>query len=416
MKKPTILLINPGPPRKRSLLEDFCCLPVTLFVLADPGERWVESLIPPGHIKFCNVTNGTAVIQAATEFETHFDGAGTYYEPSVLSAAYLCRQFGLRGPSPDAVERSSISKANMRQALRRVGLAVPDFAVFSSLEDLPVRADEIGYPCVLKPAAGADSQSVRKIETRSDAVALSRQETGLRRFRETSYWAEHDPRWMVERYLAGVLFSIDGYISDGCVVFIGATETELGPEPFFNIEANWIPPRLPEPALDETRAQTTRIVHALGLDNAAFHAEFRLTASGPRLVEIAARFAGGVMHQGYRAAYGIDPAEILVELWLGHPVVRSDAFETVRFVLQKGVFPREEGILQVIENIDEACEMPELFEFVQVARVGEPLLVYPQASVPIYFYGMAADNHGTLLSASRHFERMITWKTVSTTS
>lgn len=412
MSQPCLLLINPGPFRKRPLLEAFSRLPVTLYVLAAPEQRWVEELVVPERVAFCNVMDGTTVVRMAVEFSTCFDGAGTYYEPSVLSAAYACKQMGLRGPSLEAVKCSSISKVNMRLALQRSGIATPQFAYFSDIQELSARAEEIGYPCVLKPASGADSQSVRKIESRRDAFAIIKQGADLEHFRKTAYWIDHDARWLVEEYLEGPLLAVDGYIRDGQITYIGTAEMELGAEPYFNIEVNWIPPRLSESAVDAARSETACIVTAIGLDNAAFHAEFRLTALGPKLVEIAARLAGGVMPQGYQQSYGIDPAGILAELWLGQPLEQPPPFERPRHVLQKGVFPKEPGVLKAIYNIEAARRRPEVFEFSQVSRIGDPLLVYPDASVPVYYYGMVADSHKDLLSASRALEASIIWNTV----
>jgi len=407
----SLLLIDPGPERKKALLEEFSRLPVELYVIAATSDRWGETLMPPGRILYCDVTDAQRVLEASRLFEVQFDGAGTYFEPSVLSAAYTCEKLGLRGPSLKAVESSSISKTKMRQTLLTHKIATPRFSSFTNLDDLPARAEQIGYPCVLKPASGADSQSVRKIENRQDAHALVQQNADLMRFREGTTWINHDRHWIVEEYLEGPLLAVDGYVSDHKITYVGSAEMELGPEPYFNLEVNWIPPRLPDKIIASARQEAAQIINAIGLNNSSFHAEFRITAAGPRLVEIAARLAGGVMPQGYKQAHGFNVARTLADLWLGRPLGMRTQPSRTRHVLQKGVFPREPGILTEFCCAQALRDRPEVFEFSQIAQIGEPITLYPEASIPIYFYGLVADSHEKLVAASRDLEASISWTT-----
>lgn len=408
---PALLLVDPGPARKRPLLESFLAQPVRLFALIDSHDDWISGVLPGERIiraKLPELETAFAAVEAFRRSKgITFDGVGTCHEPAVVAAACLAEAYGLPGPSVLAAKRSSNDKIAMREVLRDSGLPTPAFQVIDNLDDLPAAVAQVGLPCVFKPASGADSVSVRKIVRTADVAEAQSVGRDLEAHRRSDQLPVYNPRWLVEAYLNGPLISVDGVVQRGVGHVIGMTETELGLEPWFNIEVNWMPARFDNETCESCRKLVTTVLAALGFDTCGFHAEIRLTDSGPRLVEIAARIPGGKVPEGYRQSLGIDLAEIMTRLWLGQPVTITPGFR--RYVLQKGVFPRQDGVLSNLSGVAEAAGLPGVFDFSVITARGEPAVTYPRASKPIYYYAIEAEDMERLVALSKQVETTVDW-------
>jgi cysteine synthase A len=408
---PTLLLVDPGPPRKRALLELFLKQPVRLFVVVDPDDTWVRTLVPADHLICADVSDTERLAAMVETFRSSggivFDGVGTYHERAVVAAALLAQAHGVPGPSIASIARTSHDKIAMRQTLRDAGVATPSFAVVNDLQDLAAAVARIGLPCVVKPVSGADSDSVRKLTCADDIAAAQRSGRAIGSRGRGGNLRPFDGRWLVEAYLDGPLVSVDGIVERSNVRMIGMTEMELGPEPWFNIEVNWMPPRLESGQCAACEELAESVVEALKLDCCGFHAEMRMTHEGPVLVEIAGRIAGGHMPEGYRRSLGIDLTEILTRLWLGQPVIIEP--QRRRHVLQKGVFARSEGVLTHLFGAAEAAALPGVTDFQVVTRHGSPVLVYPRASQPLYYYAIEAEDANSLADLAKRVETMVSW-------
>lgn len=409
--RPPLLLVDPGPPRKKWLLERFLRQPVELFVLTDPDDRWPDALLPPERIiqaPLATKASAEAIATMLAQAAPRFAGVGTCYERSVTLAADLAERWGLPGPSAAAARRSSASKIAMRETLARAGVQATRFAIAADPAGLPAAVAEIGFPCVIKPASGADSAGVRKLCDADDLVAALRDARALDADRRAAGAAIFDPRWMVEEFLSGPLVSIDGIVRHGEATVFGVTETELGPEPWFTIEVNRMPPRLSATSVAALEAAAIAAVRALGFVTCGFHAELRLTPAGPRLIEVAARVAGGEMPKGYFHRHGIDMAAAMTALWLGQAPDLTPRWS--RFVLQEGVFPRGDGTLGAIDGIERARAVAGLFDLAQICRPGDRILAGSAAARPIYYFAIEAESRAALEQRRAEIHAAIQWR------
>jgi biotin carboxylase len=121
---------------------------------------------------------------------------------------------------------------------------------------------------------------------------------------------------VIEEYLEGKEYSVD------CVSLLGETfplvvaEKVLGVEPYFE-EVGHIVPALETAEVVGALAMVREAHRVLGLDDLATCAEFRLTASGPRLIEINARIGGDLMPLLGDLALGIDLAVAAADVAMG---------------------------------------------------------------------------------------------------
>jgi acetyl-CoA carboxylase, biotin carboxylase subunit len=133
---------------------------------------------PPAGKSYLNVE---ALIEAAKESgaEAVHPGYGFLAENASFAAA--CRDAGLEfvGPSPEAIERMGNKSAARRIALEADVPVVPGSEDAPSDDDAVETAEEIGYPVMVKAAAGGGGRGIRVAEDEEElrkAVRVARQE------------------------------------------------------------------------------------------------------------------------------------------------------------------------------------------------------------------------------------------------
>ncbi|MER5865550.1 ATP-grasp domain-containing protein [Kitasatospora sp. NPDC002040] len=237
------------------------------------------------------------------------------FEHYVPLAAAAAAELGLPGLSP----RTALAlrhKHVMRSLVREYGLDQPAYALVSTQCELPAAIARLGLPCVIKPVDQSGSLNVHKARTEAEAVEAFRRIHGY----GTGYLDRAGlPLVLVEEYVAGPEFSVEGYVEHGTVTVLGVTAKQLGPEPFFVETGHLFPAALDEDVRAGIERYTVRAVTALGLELGPFHAELRLSERGPLLMEVAARLPGDRIPDLLRLAVGADLYEITVRSHLGLP-------------------------------------------------------------------------------------------------
>jgi biotin carboxylase len=234
------------------------------------------------------------------------------YEYYVPLAARIGAAIGVPAVDPVAARRMR-DKDLMREALRASDVDQPHFALVGSEEDLAGAVDRVGLPCVVKPVDLSGSLFVRKAATAEEALeafrAIDAQPRDLDRATRRAA--------LVEEFVAGLEFSIEGFVEDGHVHVLSVTRKLLGPEPLFVEVGHVVPGDLGPCENARVVDYVERVIRALRLGLGAFHAEVRLSSRGPLLMEIAARLAGDRIPDLLLLARGIDLYGIMLRSHLG---------------------------------------------------------------------------------------------------
>ncbi len=228
-------------------------------------------------------------------------GVLSWDEGRILQSAKVAAALGLPGGDPDMVMRCR-DKYLTRTALAAAGVAQPRSVMVTSVEEALASADQIGYPVVLKPRAMAASLGVIRVDTPDELTAqfLFARDT-------TIPGAWHHDVILVEEYLTGPEISVDAAVHGGRVHPMFVAHKEVGYPPYFEevghlVRAN--DPLLTDP---EIRQLVTDTHAALGFTDGMTHTEIKLTAAGPKIIEVNARLGGDLIpYLGMRAT-GIDP-------------------------------------------------------------------------------------------------------------
>ena len=254
--------------------------------------------------------------------------AATDFSAAVAAIAAAC---GLRGHTLEAALNAT-DKVRMRECFRKAGVPSPAFIELTAADlAAPVGAVEnsrcsdadtavadalkrrLGelagrFPLVVKPV---DNMGAR-------GCSLVQELSGLREAAETASRYSRSGRVIVEEYIEGSEFSIEGLIFGGRLYITALADRHIFFPPYFIEMGHTIPSECPQEIADEVISVFECGVHALGLTDGAVKGDI-LVRNGKAFVgEIAARLSGGYM-SGWTVPYscGLDITAAALTLALG---------------------------------------------------------------------------------------------------
>jgi hypothetical protein len=238
------------------------------------------------------------------------------FELSVPVAGYLRSCFGLPGLSFETANLFA-NKYLMKRRAAAAGLPVAAFRVAYTLADVRPKADELGWPVVIKPVLGGGSLDVVVFDG-PDAFTQFCASPASESIRRLTI------PLIVERYVElEAEYNCNGIVHDGAVIFAAALRYPfplLGCPAGFNASYT-LPPEHPDRA--EMLDLHARTVRAFGLRSGVTHMEFLKTPDGMLAGEIACRPPGGGIPDGIWLQYGVDIWRAFRETSLGlEPEVR----------------------------------------------------------------------------------------------
>ena len=231
----------------------------------------------------------------------------TMVESLILRRAALLDHFGLADPCTGLA--SLTDKATVRRAAAAAGV-FPLRWTDGSLAELRATPPP-EYPVVLKPAVGSgasrDAHLVRSPDEFDRVVAEL---------------AEVNPsdRFIVEEYLAGEEFSVDGYVlGGGFVSLFVADKPDHDSARLHDRGLRISPPvRVPIDAVAGFLEDLQILLSQLGLDGVWLHVEGRMAERGRAgLIEINPRPGGGLYAAAIKYCTGVDPIEAALDLAVG---------------------------------------------------------------------------------------------------
>ncbi|MEV8309646.1 ATP-grasp domain-containing protein [Streptomyces flavidovirens] len=294
-------------------------IPVVLFS-HDAGDRkvpddlreLVDTLIVVDTNDRAALERAAKELHARTPVSAVLPGCDVY----VPAAARVAAALGLPGLAADTVDEVR-DKALMRARTAAAGLLAPRHVEVTSADGLAEAAAVTGFPCVLKPVDESGSIHVSRAD---DQAALAAAYDRLVTDPRLDLGRPLSGRALVEEYVSGDEYSVDGYVRDGDVHVLAVTRKLLGPEPYFVETGHLTPARLEPSVAEETHAYVRRVAEAVHLTTGPFHCELRLTPRGPVLIEIGARLPGDYITELVELTTGVDLSKVALATALGvHP-------------------------------------------------------------------------------------------------
>lgn len=192
------------------------------------------------------------------------------WEVMVLTAARLRERLGVPGMSVDTV-RGFRDKQVMKDRVAAAGLRVPRAVRVRTISEVRTAADEIGFPLILKPIAGAGSADTYRIEGATEL------DTTLPRLR-------HVAEASCEEFVDGEEYTFDTVCIDGVPAFQNVAQ--YLPRPLVARTNEWISPiiitvrDLVQPKLAGGLALGRGVLAALNMGDGFTHMEWFRKADG----------------------------------------------------------------------------------------------------------------------------------------
>lgn len=159
---------------------------------------------------------------------------------------------------------------------------------------------------------------------------------------------------LLQEFASGTEYIVDSYSvrgRHGLVDVCRYTKASRGDRIGIYDCVDFLPPG--DPAVAPLQDYTWQVLDALGIRNGAAHSEVMLTADGPRLLEVGARFAGAAHQELTRLATDDSQLDRTVRHWLDGAF--RDSYELLRHVRIAFLSAPRAGILRNVEVFDSAA-------------------------------------------------------------
>ncbi len=314
----------------------------------------------------------------------------------VLIAALASAALSLRHNTPEAA-LAARNKYVMRQRLAAGGVPCPSFQRFAVEDDPAQIAEQVPYPCVIKPLMLSGSRGVIRADDPEAFVAAFWR---VKRILASMGDAPEARQVLVERYIPGAEVALEGLLTDGVLRVLALFDKPDPLEgPFFEETIYVTPSRLPGEVQEAIADCTRRAARALGLRHGPIHAELRINDEGPWILEVAGRTIGGLCSHVLR--FGIDTCleELVLRNAVGMPLGPLERAPGAAGVMMIPI--PQAGLLRGVEGIAEAEAVPGVESVTITAKRHYPLIPLPEGDSYLGFIFARGEDPAAVEAALR---------------
>ncbi len=327
---------------------------------------------------------------------------------TAVIASLAAERLGLAQNRPEAARRAA-NKHAQRVALRARGLPVPPFSLHALDDGAESAAHLVQYPCVLKPIGLSASRGVIRADAPASFVAAWRRIEHI--LQDTR--AERRPRdeqaarsILVEGFVPGEEIAVEGLLRGGRLEVLAIFDKPDPLDgPFFEETLYVTPSRHPAPLQREAGRLVQEGTAALGLVEGPIHAELRLGASGPVILEIAARTIGGLCARTLRFGAGVSLEELVVAHAMGLPLASVQRERRAAGVMMLPI--PTAGILRKVEGVEAARAVPGIEDVVITIDEGRPVEPLPEGDAYLGFAFARAEDAANVETALRRAHALL---------
>lgn len=310
-------------------------------------------------LKISTIDN-EAVLNAALEYKPDFIITSASDMP-VRTVSWVCEKLGKKTDISYSGALCATDKVAMRKRMKEAGVPIPDFHEIKSLQDFLSIAKVMPDRFILKPADNAASRGVLLVDKNKfpDFSKLYKYCTQYSRSGEA----------LVEEFMEGPEVSVESISIDGEPHIITITDKMVTELPFFVELGHTEPSRLTLEQQEDIRKVASAAIRAIGMENGPTHTEIKITPSGAKLVEIAARLGGDfITSRLVPLSTGVDMIECSFSILLGENVPYHNKLNqgaAIRFIQGNN------GTITAFDGIEEAKNMPGVQEVELYMSVGD---------------------------------------------
>ncbi len=230
----------------------------------------------------------------------------------VEAASSTAMAMGLPSANPEAIATCR-NKWKQATELQRQSVTIPETRLATSVRDVEDILAHVTLPVVVKPALGSGSSGVRLCESASAVIKAF--ESAKSVLQDQVDLRSHDI--LIQQYVEGKEYSAEIIAHDGTLYCLGILAKHKGPPPCFVEVGHDFPAPLPDPFSKELASFASGAVSALGLKFGPAHVEFVIADSGPVIIEVNPRLAGGMIPVMLSHALGTSILDMVIRLYAG---------------------------------------------------------------------------------------------------
>ncbi|MFH1725077.1 MAG: ATP-grasp domain-containing protein [Elusimicrobiota bacterium] len=378
-----IAIVGAGYPGKRFVFERARELGVKIVLIDRPGS-WAADLVDE-YIAVDTLHPENALAESLEELEKRglgaaLDGITSFWEDDVPLTADLSERLGLpHFPHWSAVVARD--KSATRNLMKKAGLPTPRYAYVGSAEDLEKALDKVGFPAVLKPASGAEARFVTEVRSKPEArEAWAALRGRIAELSKTDGAFSQEAGFVLEQFLDGDEVDVDLVMRGGKPVFSSVTDNWPTRRPHFLATGSSLPSHLPEESRRRLAELAVKTARVLGLDDGVFHIEAKMTADGPRIIEVNARMGGAYVADWVRTVWGVDLVEETLMTAARVPGAPYRSPRPLTHLEGEFLIPERSGVLAALEGTDAVESDPGLHALRRYKRPGEVVRVPPDGN------------------------------------
>jgi biotin carboxylase len=268
-------------------------------------------------------------------------------------------------------------KYQMRQCLAAAGLPIPRYRRIALKDDPFLAARGVAFPCVLKPLTLSASRGVIRANNVDQFMAAFRRIAALLARDDVTVSGDGAEFLLAEAFIPGIEVALEGLLIRGRLHTLALFDKPDPLDgPFFEETMYVTPSRLPDEVQTRIRDVSAAACAALGLAEGPIHAELRVNADGPWILEIAARSIGGLCSRTLRFGTGVTLEELILRHALGQPIA-SLARERQAAGVMMIPIPRA-GRLRTVHGEAEAGAVAGIEDVTITAHRGQELVPLPE--------------------------------------
>lgn len=264
----------------------------------------------------------------------------------------------------------------MRERLAAGGVPVPHYQQIPAGIDPSTIADDVTYPCVVKPLLLSGSRGVIRADTPAGLVtAFGRTRSIL----ESSGMPARDHFILIEQFVPGFEVALEGLLTAGQLRTLALFDKPDPLDgPFFEETIYVTPSRLPADIQAAISRRTAEAASAIGLREGPVHAELRinLDTGDIWLIELAGRSIGGLCSSVLEFGAGMRLEELILRHAAGMPldaVARSSDAAGVMMV----PIPKR-GMFRGVDGLESAQSVPGVTGIEITAPLHQPIVPLPE--------------------------------------
>jgi biotin carboxylase/putative N-acetylmannosamine-6-phosphate epimerase len=282
--------------------------------------------------------------------------AGTDASMTVSAVANALGLLGIRYVDAEACS----NKVKMRKRLKEHGVPIPEFAAVWSIQDARDALDFLKFPLVMKPSDNMGARGVIKVNN------LEELHLAFKHSKKFSPTGE----MILEEYMQGPEVSVDAVSINGKIKMTGIADRIIEREPYFIEVGHSMPSSLSKETLQEVEKVMTAGMKALGIHIGVGKGDIKITKSGVKVGEIAARLSGGFMSAyTYPYSTGINLNQAAIEISFGEEP--ESLVEKYNLVSIERAILSSPGKIISISGLEEASDLPGVNHIFMQSQVGD---------------------------------------------